>query len=201
MFYSDKNITISNEKEVKERESTPNAHKPTHRSSQVRSEARLDNGDTAVPSPEEESSARSLDSGDTARPGPEEDTVKLSRRKDNSFADDCTDMSSVRLLQYTAELYTALGLARQQAQALAVAPAQPIALALEQTPPAPVVAPDVTCWRLPYSPGCPARRMVYQTGLKEHGFHVAIRPAHRKRLHFTLQGSVLSFLCCGSTSP
>ncbi|MGH0153589.1 UNVERIFIED_CONTAM: hypothetical protein FKN15_047919 [Acipenser sinensis] len=35
-------------------------------------------------------------------------------------------------------------LARQQAQALAVAPAQPITSALELTPPVPVVAPDVT---------------------------------------------------------
>ncbi|MGH0150369.1 UNVERIFIED_CONTAM: hypothetical protein FKN15_033759 [Acipenser sinensis] len=88
------NITISNEKEVKERESTPNAHEPTHLNGQVRLAAPLDNGDTAVPSPEEESAAGSLNSGDTARPGPEEDTVLLSSRKDNSLADDCTDSHS-----------------------------------------------------------------------------------------------------------
>ncbi|MGH0170802.1 UNVERIFIED_CONTAM: hypothetical protein FKN15_059768 [Acipenser sinensis] len=101
-------------------------------------------------------------------------------------------------LPYTAELYAALGLARQQAQALAVALAQPIASALELTPPVPVVAPDVTCWHLPYSAGCLARRMVYHTGLKQRGFHVAIRLVHRKYLRLALQGSVLSFLCCGS---
>ncbi|MGH0144476.1 UNVERIFIED_CONTAM: hypothetical protein FKN15_002905 [Acipenser sinensis] len=100
-----------------------------------------------------------------------------------------------------AELYMALGLARQQAQALAVALAQPIGPALELTLPAPVVAPDVTRWHLPYSPGCPARRMVYHTGLKERRFHVAICLMHRKYLRFALQGSVLSFLCCGSTYP
>ncbi|MGH0168615.1 UNVERIFIED_CONTAM: hypothetical protein FKN15_055059 [Acipenser sinensis] len=53
-----------------------------------------------------------------------------------------------------AELYAALGLARQQAQALSVALAQPITLAPELTPPALVVAPDVMRWHLPYSPGC-----------------------------------------------
>ncbi|MGH0152417.1 UNVERIFIED_CONTAM: hypothetical protein FKN15_022353 [Acipenser sinensis] len=105
------------------------------------------------------------------------------------------------LPQFTAELYAALGLARQQAQALAVAQAHPIAPALELTPPAPVVAPDVTRWHLPYSAGCLAGRMVYHTGLKERRFHIAIRLVHRKYLCFTLQGSVLSFLGCGSTSP
>ncbi|MGH0145348.1 UNVERIFIED_CONTAM: hypothetical protein FKN15_010954 [Acipenser sinensis] len=94
MFYSDKNITISNEKEVKERESTPNANKPTHHSGQVRPAAPIENRDTAVPSPEEESVAGSLDSGDTDRPGPEEDIVLLTRRKDNSLADDYTESRS-----------------------------------------------------------------------------------------------------------
>ncbi|MGH0120412.1 UNVERIFIED_CONTAM: hypothetical protein FKN15_054748 [Acipenser sinensis] len=101
------------------------------------------------------------------------------------------ERSSVR---YTAELYAALGLVRQQAQALSVAPAHPIAPALELTPPAPVVAPDVTRWHLPYSAGCLAGRMVYHTGLKERGFHIAIRLVHRKYLRFALQGSVLRFL-------
>ncbi|MGH0186393.1 UNVERIFIED_CONTAM: hypothetical protein FKN15_021391 [Acipenser sinensis] len=105
------------------------------------------------------------------------------------------------LYQYLAELYAALGLARQQAQALAVALAQPITPALELILPAPMVAPDVTRWHLLYSAGCLAVRLVYHTGLKERGFHVAIRLVHRKYLRFTLQGSVLSFLCCGSTSP
>ncbi|MGH0146228.1 UNVERIFIED_CONTAM: hypothetical protein FKN15_007851 [Acipenser sinensis] len=113
----------------------------------------------------------------------------------------CVCSLGARVLQDTAELYAVLVLARQQAQALSGALAQAITPAPELTPPAPVVALDVMRWHLPYSPGCPARRMVYHTGLKERGFHVAIRLVHRKHFRFTLQGSVLSFLYCGSTSP
>ncbi|MGH0144895.1 UNVERIFIED_CONTAM: hypothetical protein FKN15_039242 [Acipenser sinensis] len=109
--------------------------------------------------------------------------------------------------KYTAELYAVLVLARQQAQDLsvalaqpitpapeltppapvvapdAVALAQPIAPALQLTPPAPVVAPDVTRWHLPYSAGCLAGRMVYHTGLKGPSvlwFNLSLAPAHFK---------------------